>query len=543
MIRGLSLASGVGGLDLGIKLALGGAYQTLAYCEIDPFCQDILLARMADGLLDRAAVFGDLRSFDARGFRGAVDLVHAGLPCQPYSVAGKRRGHDDPRGWNIVEHAVRIVGECRPAMVFFENVPAWVTGGWFRRCGEALSGLGYCLESPFFCRASDVGAPHRRERVFILAHRDGHEPVTDGIGAGHGWTDWRDDVARRGRGPVADAEQSHLHPSPPGRADGAGGGTTAGTGRELLDDPTGSRQGGRLAGSSAPARDEARGRESGGRRDGVAYPASGSGQDGAPERAGAGRPASAGDALGDADEPPEDAHSSAGRSRRTVGQSGESVADPAEPRLEGRFLHRLPGDAAGHAPAWPPGPAERDRWAAILARWPELAPAVANARHIGRSPWGQDEPSRADDQALEAGSPSLGSGSGATLGDTKRRGRDRRASSQRGQRPTRGQSDTESQSARDGLPVASEPALRVLADGVSVVLVGTPCPDELGRWHVGEACCDERGLQDCAVEVLWQRRHSSRANRLRALGNACVPAQAAYAFVTLATDLMGEEQP
>ena len=64
---------------------------------------------------------------------------------------------------------LRILGEVRPSVVFFENVPAWVRGGWFRRFGEGLCGLGYRIQSPLFLRASDVGAPHRRERVFVLA--------------------------------------------------------------------------------------------------------------------------------------------------------------------------------------------------------------------------------------------------------------------------------------------------------------------------------------------------------------------------------------
>src|SRR3990167_9544939 len=155
MIHALSLVSGIAGLDLALRLVYGDRYRTLAYCEIDPFCQDVLIRRMQDGRLDRAPIWPDLCTFDGRPWRGRVDLVHAGLPCQPYSVAGKRIGHDDPRGWGIVKHAVRVIGECRPAVVFLENVPTWVTGGWFRRCGEALSGLGYRIESPFFCRASD----------------------------------------------------------------------------------------------------------------------------------------------------------------------------------------------------------------------------------------------------------------------------------------------------------------------------------------------------------------------------------------------------
>ena len=382
MIHALSLVSGIGGIDRALRLVYGHRYRTLAYGEIDPFCQDVLLARMADGFLDRAPIFGDLRAFDARGFRGAVDLVHAGLPCQPYSVAGKRVGHDDPRGWSIVEHAIRVIGECRPAVVFFENVPTWVTGGWFRRCGEALSELGYRIESPFFCRASDVGAPHRRERVFILAHLFGARWRSE---TGSNVTDQRSMEAEdhQGRG-----ERSRVTV---GRSEFVGGtvGDTSGRGEKSVQQP---------------------------------------------------------------------------RSARGAESPGDALADPSGPRLEGRLLTGLPGDADGQPPAWPPGPQERDRWAAVLARWPELAPAVADA------------------------------------GSQRVMGRGRPAPEQNRDESQDGISCTDSQRSR----VASQPALRDVASRL---------PLGLGR------------------------SRSARVHQLRALGNACVPAQAAYAFVTLMSTL------
>jgi DNA (cytosine-5)-methyltransferase 1 len=102
-------------------------------------------------------------------------MLVTGLPCQPYSQAGKRIGNTDHRSFGAdgqsgpIPQTVRIISECRPAVVFFENVPAWVRGGWFRDFGDALSGMGYAIVDPVFIAASDVGASHERERVFILA--------------------------------------------------------------------------------------------------------------------------------------------------------------------------------------------------------------------------------------------------------------------------------------------------------------------------------------------------------------------------------------
>ena len=180
----LSLCSGIGMLDEAVRLVFPGAV-TAAYCEWEAYAASVLLARMEDATLEPAPVWnGDLRDFNAQPFRGVVDLLVAGLPCQPYSLAGKQRGNDDARSWGEagdgpIPHFLRIVAECRPAVVFLENVPAWVMGGWFRPVGEELCRLGYEIEEPVFLAAGDVGASHERERVFVLAHLPGER--------GEGW--------------------------------------------------------------------------------------------------------------------------------------------------------------------------------------------------------------------------------------------------------------------------------------------------------------------------------------------------------------------
>ncbi len=167
-ITTLGVCAGIGGIELGISLV--ARTRVLGYVEREAFAASVLLARMEDSSLEPAPIWcGNLEGFDARPFAG-VDLVTAGLPCQPYSLAGKREGDRDERA--IWPEFIRIVSECRPAMVFLENVPAFVAGGFFRRPGEELSRLGYRIERPLFLRASDLGAPHRRERVFILAWRE-----------------------------------------------------------------------------------------------------------------------------------------------------------------------------------------------------------------------------------------------------------------------------------------------------------------------------------------------------------------------------------
>ena len=137
--------------------------------EREAYAAAALMARMEDQAMAPAPVWDDITTFDGRPWRGVVDLVVAGIPCQPYSVAGKRRGNEDERA--LWPHAARIVGECRPAMVFLENVPGFIR--FFRPLGEELCRLGYEVEAPLFLAAGDVGATHKRERVYILAHAKG----------------------------------------------------------------------------------------------------------------------------------------------------------------------------------------------------------------------------------------------------------------------------------------------------------------------------------------------------------------------------------
>ena len=169
-IFGLSLCSGAGGLDLGLAIAIPG-YRPVGHVERETFAAATLVARMEDASLDRAPVWDDIGTFDGRPWRGAVDIVTAGYPCQPFSVAGKRRSTDDPR--HLWPHVARIIDEVRPPFVFLENVAHHLRLG-FPEVASGLVGMGYRLAAGLFT-AAEVGAPHRRERLFILAIREGDD--------------------------------------------------------------------------------------------------------------------------------------------------------------------------------------------------------------------------------------------------------------------------------------------------------------------------------------------------------------------------------
>ena len=159
----LSLYSGAAGLDLGLQLALSDA-RTVCYVERDAAPVAVLEANMRKGWLDEAPIWTDSGTFDGEPWRDSVDILTCGFPCQPWSVAGQRKGTDDER-W-LWPHIFRLVREIRPRSIYVENVPGLLHGGIEHVLGD-LASVGFDAEWTSV-RASDVGAPHRRERVFIL---------------------------------------------------------------------------------------------------------------------------------------------------------------------------------------------------------------------------------------------------------------------------------------------------------------------------------------------------------------------------------------
>jgi DNA (cytosine-5)-methyltransferase 1 len=161
----LDVCSGVGTASLGLRLAVGRSHRSVMYVERDAFAAACLVARMEDEALDFAPIWDDLTTLDGRSLRGVVDLVSAGLPCQPYSVAGKGAADADERA--LWPSLVRVVRESEPAFVFLENVPAFLKHS--RGIWEALGGLGFRWAPPLLQDAHSFGAPHSRRRLFLLA--------------------------------------------------------------------------------------------------------------------------------------------------------------------------------------------------------------------------------------------------------------------------------------------------------------------------------------------------------------------------------------
>ena len=163
-MRELHLFAGAGGGILGGML-LG--HTTVAAVEIEPYCQEVLRARQRDGILPDFPIFGDIREFDGTKWRGAVDILCGGFPCQDISAAGKGAGITGERSGLWKEYA-RLIGEIRPRFVFAENSPLLRTRG----LGVVLQDL---AEMGYNARwgvlgAWHVGAPHKRDRMWVLAH-------------------------------------------------------------------------------------------------------------------------------------------------------------------------------------------------------------------------------------------------------------------------------------------------------------------------------------------------------------------------------------
>jgi site-specific DNA-cytosine methylase len=209
----LEWCAGYGGIGLGLKRAIPNL-RTIAFCEREGYACANLVAKMEAGLLDAAPIWTDVKTFPCAEFRGLVDIFVAGFPCQPFSLAGKRQGTEDPRHlWPYIRNAIRTF---QPGSCFFENVEGLisaVTCGQhpeltryiaeiYRRADETdargrwhlerhaerthwyflkqygmsvlhfikceLEELGYQTADGIFS-AAECGAPHRRNRIFILA--------------------------------------------------------------------------------------------------------------------------------------------------------------------------------------------------------------------------------------------------------------------------------------------------------------------------------------------------------------------------------------
>lgn len=158
----LDLCSGIGGFTIGLHEA---GFETVAFCEIEPYCQAVLKKHWPD-----IPIYNDVRDISAERLRsdGIVqpEVVVGGYPCQPFSVAGKRRGDQDDR--HIWPEIFRIVKDIRPTWCIFENVAGHITMGIDTVLSD-LESANYATRA-FIIPAVGVDAPHKRDRVWIVAN-------------------------------------------------------------------------------------------------------------------------------------------------------------------------------------------------------------------------------------------------------------------------------------------------------------------------------------------------------------------------------------
>ena len=164
----ISFCSGYAGIERGLDLA-GIRHRVIAYCEIESYAIANLVSKMESGQLDSAPIYTNLKTFPSELFRGAVDIITGGYPCQPFSAAGKRLGEKDPRHlWPYIREHINTI---QPARVFLENVEGHISMG----LSSVISDLeedSYGATWGIFS-AREVGAPHQRKRVYIMADCNG----------------------------------------------------------------------------------------------------------------------------------------------------------------------------------------------------------------------------------------------------------------------------------------------------------------------------------------------------------------------------------
>lgn len=161
-MRLLDLFSGIGGFSLAARWV---GWQTVAFVEKEPFCQDVLRKNFGD-----IPIYNDITTFSGKPFRGHVDIISGGFPCQPFSVAGSRKGDEDER--HLFPEMLRVISKVKPRWVVAENVRGLLSisnGRVYSEVIASLERIGY--EVVTFCiPASAVESPHRRDRLWIVAH-------------------------------------------------------------------------------------------------------------------------------------------------------------------------------------------------------------------------------------------------------------------------------------------------------------------------------------------------------------------------------------
>ncbi|MDC5170557.1 DNA cytosine methyltransferase [Acinetobacter baumannii] len=163
----LALFAGAGG---GVLASYLLGWQTVCAVERDAYAAQVLAQRQNDGILEAFPIWSDITTFDGKPWQGIVDVISGGFPCQDISSAGKGAGIEGERS-GLWSEMARIIGEVRPSYVFVENSPMLVSRGLTRVISD-LTQMGYDAQWARFS-ASNFGAPHIRDRIWIVAHAQG----------------------------------------------------------------------------------------------------------------------------------------------------------------------------------------------------------------------------------------------------------------------------------------------------------------------------------------------------------------------------------
>lgn len=547
----LSVCTGIGGLELGLGLALPTA-RTVVVVERESFAAAQLVAHMAAGVMDPAPIWDDLGSFDGGGWRGCVDALVAGFPCQPWSAAGSRKGTQDDRWiWPGINTIIRDSGVT---VVFLENVPPLAGGHAYAiLCLNCRINRGVRSVAPFYddarhcevCRTSlrgrpgfvvfgagitavlsdlaqggfdavwgvfsvaEVGGSHKRERLFILAYRDG-----DGLDRIR-----ECGILHRERTPCGDDTDGldeDVVVTDRTRRPQTGQRRPQHTGRESQP---GRR---RVANGVGLADTNHTGSQGRHRRDIEERPA---------QRVARTSRAPVADATGGGQRKRRQPSGGAGLVDR---RDAQPLADTRNGQLPESERGSRGRDGFGSAiPLFPPGPNDRSAWRRILEIRPDLAPAVADAVCERRQ---QDAGSAHGDEVTDEGRSKEydhePSSAVETMEDPARLCEHgcERENCGRGWRvsQTSDAGDVEHASGAMQHPEQEESASAI--GGRSVLEAGLGGSDPVVDAVEGEV---EPTLRDVA-DGTANRVGGTRVDQLRALGNGVVPLEAAYGFAVLA---------
>ncbi len=165
VLRHGSLFSGIGGFDLAAQWM---GWENVFQCEIDNYCQKVLTKNFPN-----TVKYHDIKQFNGEYYRGTIDVLSGGFPCQPYSIAGQRKGTEDDR--HLWPEMLRIIGEIQPRWVVGENVPGllnWEGGLVLQQIKTDLENQGFSVFPPAILPACGKNAPHKRDRLWIIAHSE-----------------------------------------------------------------------------------------------------------------------------------------------------------------------------------------------------------------------------------------------------------------------------------------------------------------------------------------------------------------------------------